>query len=123
MNVIAKDVTAAGFDPIAWKEELFALNPWARGLTIEEDNAEFAAARQKATLARHAEGAEAWNGWANRMLALKAALEAEGQWAMKRRLYWLELEERLYPDPLLTGKMQRPDYGLHWRPQCSARRF
>jgi hypothetical protein len=63
MNVISKDVAAAGFDIVAWKEELLTLSPWARGLTIDETNAEFAAARQKATLARHAEGVEAWNTW------------------------------------------------------------
>jgi len=67
----------------AWHEELLTLNPWARALIIDEDNAEFAAARQKATLARHAKGHEAWNGWANGMLALKAALEAAGEWAVK----------------------------------------
>jgi uncharacterized protein YjbI with pentapeptide repeats len=83
MNVIAKDVAASGFDAVAWREELLALNPWARGLTVDEDNAEFAAARQKATLARHAEGEEVWNGWANAMLALKAALETAGQWAAR----------------------------------------
>jgi hypothetical protein len=83
MNTIAKDVAAAGFDPSAWKEDLLALNPWARGLTIDEANAEFASARQEATLARHAEGKEVWNGWANGMLALKDALEAAGQWDMR----------------------------------------
>jgi hypothetical protein len=84
MNVIAKDVKAAGFDPTAWKEELLTLNPWGRGLTIDEANAEFAAARQKTTLTRHAEGKDVWNSWANGMLALKAALEAAGQWAARR---------------------------------------
>jgi hypothetical protein len=88
MNVISKDITAtAGFDPIVWKEELLTLNPWAHGLTIEESNSEFAAARQKATLARHGEGEAAWNNWAKRMLALKDALEAAGQWTVTRGRY------------------------------------
>lgn len=84
MNVISKDVTPATFDLAVWREELLALNPWARGLTIDEDNAEFAAERQKATLARHAEGKDAWNTWATAMLALKANLEAAGQWTTLR---------------------------------------
>src|SRR5262249_7830028 len=79
MNVTPKDVAAAGFNLAAWHEELLALNPWARGLTIGENDAEFAEARQRATWARHAEGKEGWNGWGNGMLALKAALEAAGE--------------------------------------------
>jgi hypothetical protein len=98
MNVIAKDVKAADFDPTAWKEELLALNPWAHGLTIDKANAEFAAARQNATLARHAEGKNVWNGWANGMLALKATLESAGQWAVKP-----EGEEELEGENEATG--------------------
>lgn len=80
MNVAPKDVAAAGFKLATWREELLAVNPWAQGLTIDEGNAEFAAARQKATLARHAEGKDAWNAWASTMLALRSALEGAGQW-------------------------------------------
>src|SRR5262249_42743785 len=85
MDVIAKDIAAATFDLTAWREELLTLNPWAGGLTIDEKNAEFAAARRKATLARHAEGTEAWNGWADAMLALKATLEAAGELTAPRQ--------------------------------------
>ena len=92
MNVMPKDGAAAGFDLAAWHKELLALNPWAHELTIDEDNAEFAAARQKATLARHAEGVEVWNGWANGMLALKAALEAAGKSAARREQPWDPLQ-------------------------------
>jgi hypothetical protein len=80
MNVIAKDVASAAFDLAAWREELLGLNSWAQGLTIDEDNAVFAAARQKATLTRHAEGKDAWNAWAAAMLALKSALERASRW-------------------------------------------
>jgi hypothetical protein len=76
-----EDVGAAEFDVAAWTDELLTLNPWARGIEIDIYNMEFEASRQKATLVRHAEGREAWNGWANRMLELKAALERAGQWA------------------------------------------
>jgi hypothetical protein len=79
MNKIVKDVVATGFDLGAWQEELLALNPWARGLTIDDENEEFAAARQKATIARYAEGKEVWNAWAKGMLALRAAVEPIGQ--------------------------------------------
>jgi hypothetical protein len=119
MNVVSKDVAAAGFDPIAWKEELLTLNPWARGLTIDENSAEFAAARQKATLARHAEGNEVWNGWANRMLALKATLEAAGQWLARRdqlqgalqgeneaTQIWLALASAVFSTEVLTHRLE-----------------
>src|SRR5262245_1314258 len=76
--------TSSEFDPDAWREQLLALNPWARGHTIDEQNAEFVAARQKATLARHSQGKEVWNNWANDMLALKSALQTTGQWAAMR---------------------------------------
>jgi pentapeptide repeat protein len=79
MNVAPKDVAATGFKLATWREELLAVNPWAQGLTIDESNAEFAAMRQKATLARHAEGKDAWNAWAGTMLALRSALESAGQ--------------------------------------------
>jgi hypothetical protein len=92
MNVTPRDVAAAGFDSAAWQGELLALNPWAREFIIDEDNAEFAAALQKATLARHAEGLDAWNGWANAMLTLKATLEAAGQWAVDRETFWPKAE-------------------------------
>jgi Pentapeptide repeats (9 copies) len=92
MKVMPKDVAAAGFDLAAWHEELLALNPWARGLTIDGTNAEFAAARQKATLARHAEGKDVWNAWANGMLALKAAHEA----------HWLALASAVFSTEVLT---------------------
>ena len=81
----AQAVAAAAFDAAAWREQLLELNPWARGLTIDEDDEAFLAARQKATLKRHAEGKEIWNTWANGMLALKKAIqEAEG-WPTDRR--------------------------------------
>jgi pentapeptide repeat protein len=79
------------FDPAAWKGKLFALNPWARGLTIDEASAKFCAARRKATLARHAQGIVKWNAWVNGMVRLRATLEAAGQWAAQR-------------EPPLTGK-------------------
>lgn len=77
------DVTpgAGGFDFEMWLEELLGLNPWARGLTIDETNAEFIAARRKATLARYAEGRAAWNAWAIAMLEQKKGLEAAGLFA------------------------------------------
>ena len=65
MNVIPKNVAAAGFDFAAWREELLVLNRWALGLDIGEKNEEFVAARQAATIARYAEGMEAWNAWAS----------------------------------------------------------
>jgi hypothetical protein len=80
--------TGKEFDLDTWREQLLALNPWARGLTIDEENAEFAAARQMATLARYADGKEAWNAWANGMLSLKVKLEAAGKWAAKRKYAW-----------------------------------
>jgi pentapeptide repeat protein len=83
--------TVSKFDLDAWREELLALNSWACGLTIDEGNAEFAAARQKATLARHAEGKGVWNAWANGMLALKSALADTGQWASKGERPWTPL--------------------------------
>jgi hypothetical protein len=72
--------TPSDFDLDKWREELLALNPWARGLTIDEGNEEFTAARQKATRARHAEGKEVWNAWANSMLEKRAALETADLW-------------------------------------------
>lgn len=68
----------AAFDESTWREELLTLNPWARDLTIDEDNREFASARQQATLVRYAEGQATWNTWAEHMLALKAALDEVG---------------------------------------------
>jgi hypothetical protein len=120
MNVIAEDVTTADFESVAWREKLLALNAWARDLIIDEDNAEFAGARQKATLVRHAEGMEAWNGWANGMLALKAALEAAGQWAVKRAdsggplqeeeheatQVWLALATAVFSTEVLTHRFE-----------------
>jgi uncharacterized protein YjbI with pentapeptide repeats len=77
-----KPTGAAGaFDVAAWKEELLALNPWARGFTIDENEAAFVAARQKTTLERHAEGKDAWNAWSHGMLALKNVLETAGRWS------------------------------------------
>src|SRR5215813_5325261 len=73
-----------GFDLDEWREDLLALNPWARVLTIDENNKEFNAARQTATLEHHAEGKDTWNAWANGMLALKSRLEGAGQWHAKR---------------------------------------
>ena len=72
---------AAAFDAVTWHKQLLALNPWTRGLTIDEGDEAFAAAQQKATLDRHAEGKEAWNTWANGMLALKKTLQEAGRWA------------------------------------------
>jgi pentapeptide repeat protein len=72
--------TLSKFDAEAWKEALLALNPWARGLTISQDDEAFKAARQKATLDRHAQGREAWNGWADALLASKQALEKANRW-------------------------------------------
>jgi uncharacterized protein YjbI with pentapeptide repeats len=79
------------FNFAAWQEELLALNPWARGLTISKTNEvigianeTFVAARQTATLDRHTHGGEVWNAWAKRMLALRAALESAGQWSAER---------------------------------------
>jgi hypothetical protein len=80
MQDVAKGVPAAGFDEAAWREQVLALNPWARGLTIDENDAAFAAARQMATLARHAEGTEAWNTWAASMLGARSILESIGAW-------------------------------------------
>src|SRR5262245_9654272 len=76
--------SAADFDEATWREQLLALNPWTCGLAISRVVEEFAVARQKATLARLAEGQEAWNAWANGMLALKSTLEAAGLWATGR---------------------------------------
>jgi hypothetical protein len=72
---------AAAFDAVTWHKQLLALNPWTRGLTIGEGDEAFAAAQQKATLDRHAEGKEAWNTWANGMLALKKTIQETGRWA------------------------------------------
>ena len=89
MNDAPKAPAAAGaFDAATWREQLLALNPWARGLSIDEEDEAFAAARQKATIERHAQGKEAWNRWANEMLALKSALEAAGRWAAKREYFF-----------------------------------
>jgi hypothetical protein len=79
--------TDRGFDLDEWREKLLALNPWAHGLTIGEDNDEFAGARQNATLARHAEGRAAWNTWANAMLAAKSVLERAGGWESRPGYY------------------------------------
>lgn len=79
MHGTANDAAASSFDETAWRERLLELNPWARGLTIDENSPHFAAARHAATLARRAEGKEAWNGWAKGMLALKATLEEARQ--------------------------------------------
>ena len=84
VNVMPEDVAATEFDLAAWRKELLALNQWAREFTINDSNKDFAAARQKATLARHAEGNEAWNGWAKGMLALKVTLEDAGLWGVRR---------------------------------------
>jgi hypothetical protein len=59
----------AAFDAAAWREEVLALNEWARGLRIDEGDETFAAARQAATLARHGQGEEVWNEWANAAVA------------------------------------------------------
>jgi pentapeptide repeat protein len=72
---------AGAFNAAGWREQLLALNSWARGLTIDETDGAFAAARQEATLARHAEGKEAWNRWADEMQALRKVLEDAGGWS------------------------------------------
>jgi hypothetical protein len=73
--------TASGFDLDAWREELLALNPWARGLTIDEDDTEFAAARQKATLARHANPAQLTGNFGLRCPSLwLQGTDAAGNW-------------------------------------------
>ena len=87
-------VAATEFDLAAWRKELLALNQWAREFTINDSNKDFAAARQKATLARHAEGNEAWNGWAKGMLALKVTLEDAGLWRYAGAVAGVHLRSR-----------------------------
>jgi uncharacterized protein YjbI with pentapeptide repeats len=92
---------ATGFDAAAWREELLALNPWARDPSLNDDKV-FAAARQQATLERFWQGKDAWNAWAKAMLGLKTRLVDAGGWVAKREFYrltgeneytqgWLEL--------------------------------
>src|SRR5262245_49818957 len=81
MNVIPKDVSRGAFDLAAWRQELLALKPVGVGAHYRRGQCGvFAAARQKATLARYAEGKEAWNAWASAMLERKSALEGASQW-------------------------------------------
>ena len=91
MNDVSKRVTGA-FDVIAWKEELLGVNPWARGLVVE-DTADFRAVRDKAAEQRRQLGYEAWNKWANASLKLQAKLEAARRWGTGGELtnYWLHL--------------------------------
>src|SRR5262245_16167854 len=79
---------ASTFDEAAWGQELLSLNPWASGLTIDEENQEFSAARRTATLVRHAQGKELWNAWAHGMLAAKTTLKASGEWAAICKGFW-----------------------------------
>ena len=67
----------------AWHEELFALNPWARGLDIDERNQAFEVARRKAAIDRHGQGMKAWNAWAKGMLDLQELLIRAGRWATR----------------------------------------
>jgi hypothetical protein len=45
-------------------------------------------------VARHAEGKEAWNAWANGMLPLKSVLEEAGKWDAEREHSWEPLRAR-----------------------------
>jgi hypothetical protein len=95
MNDVPK--APPGFDVVAWREQLLELNPWARALTIDKTDEAFIAARQVATLERHAQGEEAWNTWANGMLALKKTLqEAGGWWAIDEYSQGENAETRLW---------------------------
>ncbi|MFM9847968.1 MAG: pentapeptide repeat-containing protein [Hyphomicrobiaceae bacterium] len=77
MNDVPKG--SGPFDASAWKERLLALNPWARGLRIDEEDKAFEAAQHKATLDRYVQGREAWKAWANSMLGFKEQLRAAGR--------------------------------------------
>lgn len=61
---------AAHFDREDWLKRLRALNPWADGLDIDAESEEFRSARRAASLERWQAGQEAWNSWAEAMLAL-----------------------------------------------------
>jgi hypothetical protein len=42
---------------------------------------------RKATLALYAQGCEAWNAWAEKLLAKRHAIEAAGNWCVEESLY------------------------------------
>jgi uncharacterized protein YjbI with pentapeptide repeats len=72
----------------AWRVQLLALNPWARGLKIAEQDAEFRTTRSAAMITRYREGADVWNAWANKMLGLQQQLQTSGsglRWAAEKR--------------------------------------
>jgi uncharacterized protein YjbI with pentapeptide repeats len=68
------------FDAKAWRNDLLRLSPWLKGVKRDEKDEAFRAARKDACLKRHAQGREAWNGWAEAMLVRKSELERAGKW-------------------------------------------
>src|SRR5262245_13787126 len=76
-------------DLATWTQELFALNPWANALNVNQyhaflqffDDEQFRAARRKETLKRLKEGNVAWNIWAERMVGFRKRLEDAGDWS------------------------------------------
>jgi uncharacterized protein YjbI with pentapeptide repeats len=76
--------TAIAFDISVWRDQLVALNPWARGLSIDQSEKAFATARQQATVERLRQGKDAWKVWAEGMLSLRKGLEDAGVWVAKR---------------------------------------
>ena len=82
-------------DEAAWTERLLALNPWARELTINNNDEGFTAARRKATHERHAQGPEAWNQWSSGMLAYKKEFERVAKRAENEQT-WLALSSTVF---------------------------